>query len=142
MRMRSLLFGGLAVVAVVASGCSNDDDSAAASPSTTVADAMTMPVTAPTSSDPAPTAPAAASTAVTVEIADFAFDAPTVHVAVGGTVTWTNNDDQQHTATSAGNFDTGAIKPGASMTVTFESPGTFAYACSFHPFMTGTVIVG
>jgi plastocyanin len=80
--------------------------------------------------------------AVTVDIKDFAFVAADVHVAVGGTVTWTNSDSQQHTATGAGTFDTGAIKPGESRTVTFDEAGSFPYACSFHPFMTGTVSVG
>ncbi len=54
---------------------------------------------------------------------------------------WTNNDDQAHTATSAGNFDAGAIQPGASFTVAFDTAGSFTYICSFHPFMTGTVVV-
>jgi plastocyanin len=63
-------------------------------------------------------------------------------VPVGGSVVWTNNDTQQHTATSAGNFDAGAIQPGSTATVEFETAGTFTYICSFHPFMTGTVVVG
>jgi plastocyanin len=84
----------------------------------------------------------AAATEVSVEISDFSFVAPEVRVAVGGTVTWTNNDAQQHTATSAGGFNTGTIEPGASVSVTFDAAGTFEYACAFHPFMKGTVIVG
>ena len=80
--------------------------------------------------------------AVTVDIKDFKFVDADIRVAVGGTVTWTNSDSQQHTATAAGAFDTGAIKPGESKTVTFDDAGSFSYACSFHPFMTGTVTVG
>jgi plastocyanin len=76
-----------------------------------------------------------------VGITDFKFMPPTINVAVGGSLVWTNNDDQQHTATSAGNFDAGAIQAGASSTVEFPTAGTFAYICSFHPFMTGTVVV-
>ena len=85
---------------------------------------------------------AAPPMAVTVDIKDFKFVDADIKVAVGGTVTWTNSDSQQHTATAAGMFDTGAIKPGESKTVTFDAAGAIAYACSFHPFMTGTVTVG
>jgi plastocyanin len=76
-----------------------------------------------------------------IEIADFAFGPADVTVAVGGTVTWTNTDNQAHTATSSGNFDTGSIAAGASASVTFDAPGTFTYICSFHPFMTATITV-
>ena len=76
-----------------------------------------------------------------VEIADFAFGPAEITIAAGGTVTWTNTDNQAHTATSSGNFDTGAIDPDATASVTFDEPGTFTYICSFHPFMTGTITV-
>lgn len=77
-----------------------------------------------------------------VDIKQFKFGPPEIHVAVGGTVTWTNSDNQKHTATSSGNFDAGAIEPGASASKTFGTAGSFAYICSFHPFMKGTVVVG
>jgi plastocyanin len=87
----------------------------------------------------------AAGTAVAadqaVTIAGFAFSPKTVTVNVGDTVTWTNNDTATHTATSAGNFDTGSIGGGASKSVTFQTAGTFAYVCSIHSSMTGTVVV-
>ena len=76
-----------------------------------------------------------------VEIADFAFGPAEITIAAGGTVTWTNTDNQAHTATSSGNFDTGSIGPDATASVTFDEPGTFTYICSFHPFMTGTITV-
>jgi plastocyanin len=82
----------------------------------------------------------AADTAVT--IAGFAFDPATVTIQVGDSVTWTNQDSTAHTATAGdGSFDTGNIGNGASATVTFDTAGTFAYACSIHPTMTGTVVV-
>ena len=76
-----------------------------------------------------------------VEIADFAFGPAEITIAAGGTVTWTNTDSQAHTATSAGNFDTGPIEPDGTASVTFDEPGTFTYICSLHPFMTATVTV-
>lgn len=81
------------------------------------------------------------SDSVAVSIADFKFDAAEVNVSLGGSVTWTNTDDQPHTATSSGNFDAGAMDPSGSSTVEFPTAGTFTYVCSFHPFMTGTVVV-
>jgi len=75
-----------------------------------------------------------------VTIAGFAYSPNPVTVNVGDTVTWTNNDGVGHTATGSG-FDTGTISAGASKSVTFDSAGTFAYHCTIHPSMTGTVVV-
>ena len=106
--------------------------------------AMSAPTTAGGATAATAAAPAGgeAPMAVTVDIKDFKFVDADIKVAVGGTVTWTNSDTQQHTATAAGKFDTGAIQPGESKTVTFDAAGAIPYACSFHPFMTGTVTVG
>jgi plastocyanin len=64
-------------------------------------------------------------------------------VKVGTKVTFKNSDGQQHTATSdtSGAFDAGTIDAGGSKEFTFDKAGTFAYHCSFHPFMHGTVEV-
>jgi plastocyanin len=104
----------------------------------------TVPVEGTTAGSETPSSNevAAAPMPVTVDISDFAFVASDVRVAVGGTVTWTNSDSQQHTATGTGTFDTGAIKPGESKSVTFDTAGAFPYVCSYHPFMKGTVTVG
>ncbi len=75
-----------------------------------------------------------------VTISGFAFSPGTVTVSVGDTVTWTNNDGVGHTATGDG-FDTGTISGGATASVTFDTAGTFAYHCSIHPQMNGTVVV-
>jgi plastocyanin len=149
MRNRFVL---LALLLPVVGACSSDSASDATSPpavttqSTSLAAAPTtttaVVATTPTevvSTDASGSTPA---TAGAVGIADFKFGPDTVNVPVGGSVVWTNNDTQQHTATSAGNFDAGAIQPGSSATVEFPTAGTFAYICSFHPFMMGTVVVG
>jgi plastocyanin len=84
-----------------------------------------------------------AETAVTVSIKDFKFDAATVRVAVGGTVTFKQLDDSVHTATAKGEipFDTGNLAKDADKTVTFDKPGTISYICDIHQYMTGTVEV-
>jgi plastocyanin len=82
----------------------------------------------------------AADSAVT--IAGFAFAPATVTIQVGDSVTWTNQDSAPHTATAGdGSFDTGQLGNGDSDTVTFDTAGTFAYICSIHPQMTGSVVV-
>jgi plastocyanin len=78
-----------------------------------------------------------------VEISGFAFNPETITVAAGTTVTWTNLDSVAHTVTadSGGAPDSGDIAQGESYSFTFTAPGTFAYHCSVHRFMHGTVIV-
>jgi plastocyanin len=77
-----------------------------------------------------------------VSIANLAFDPATVTVNVGDSVTWTNQDSLPHTATAGdASFDTGSIGAGQTATVTFDTAGTFAYICSIHPQMAGTVVV-
>jgi plastocyanin len=84
-----------------------------------------------------------ASSTNAVEIKGFAFGPQTLTVKTGSKVTFTNGDSTNHTATATGggSFDTGTIAPGAAKTVTFDSAGKFAYVCSFHPFMHGTIQV-
>jgi plastocyanin len=132
------VLAGIAI-ALVAAGCGGDDDSGGAA--TTKPAAVTTTAAGGGAATTAANA-GAAQMKVTVDIKDFKFVADNVHVGVGGTVTWTNSDKQNHTATGAGDFDTGTIKPGESKTVTFDKKGTFEYKCSFHPFMAGTVVVG
>lgn len=85
-----------------------------------------------------PVARAAASASVTIR--DFDFTPKSVTVNEGDTVTWTNQGPTVHTATGDG-FDTGNLKKGESGSHTFASAGTFAYICTPHPFMKGTVTV-
>jgi len=78
--------------------------------------------------------------AAKVEIEDFAFHPPTLRVGVGSRVVFANRSNVTHTATRK-SFDTGRIKPGRSVAVTFKQRGSFAYHCKIHPFMHGKVIV-
>jgi plastocyanin len=82
----------------------------------------------------------AAEESVTIE--GFAFGPADLTVSVGDTVTWSNQDSAAHTATADGGaFDTGNISAGSSDSVTFSKAGTFAYHCSIHPSMSGTIRV-
>ena len=71
-----------------------------------------------------------------------AFVPAVIKVAVGTTVTWTNDDAIIHTVTDLGNkFDSGFIQPSKTWQHTFDTYGNYYYFCSIHPWMRGTVIV-
>jgi plastocyanin len=78
-----------------------------------------------------------------VTISGFAFAPDPITVAVGDTVTWTNQDGVAHTATADdASFDTGHVGAGTtSSAITFDTAGTFAYHCAIHSSMHGTVVV-
>ena len=83
--------------------------------------------------------PAAANT---VSIANMSFSPANLTVAVGTTVTWTNNDAMDHTVTSdTGLFDSGDISDHKSYSRMFSTAGTYSYHCTIHPGMTGTISV-
>jgi plastocyanin len=111
--------------------------------STAAGPAAPAPAATPT---PTPTplpSPIAGAPGRTVTIVDFAFEPGEVRVPVGATVAWQNAGTAPHTVTAGdGSFDSGTIAAGASFSRTFDAPGSFAFACQFHPEMTGTVVVG
>jgi plastocyanin len=66
----------------------------------------------------------------------------TVVLGVNNTVVWTNMDNSPHTVTSnGGSFDSGNMAPGQAYTYTFTTAGTYAYHCTYHPWMVGSVVV-
>lgn len=90
-----------------------------------------------------PTLVRAGPPAVTVTIDNFAFDAPTVTVAPGDTVTWVNHDDEPHTvvADDGKTFRSKVLDTGDRFSFTFMTAGTYGYFCSVHPHMTAKVVV-
>lgn len=76
-----------------------------------------------------------------VSVGDGVFAPGSLSIAVGDTVTWTNDDDSPHTATAAGAFDSGNLEPGQSFSFTFDQPGTYGYLCVYHEEMTATITV-
>ena len=97
-----------------------------------------------TSTVPAGTAVAAATASATnqVRIVDFNFDPPTINTTVGTTITWTNAGPSNHTVTANdGSFDAGTILVNAKFSFTATKAGTYAYHCSIHPTMQGTLVV-
>ena len=70
-----------------------------------------------------------------------------VSVAVGATVTWSNDDTTVHTVTSGKKmihdelFDSSIFMSGETFEITFSDAGSFDYFCLVHPWMTGIVHV-
>ena len=88
--------------------------------------------------------PSLADTADSTKIIvkDFMFGPTPLTVKAGSTVTWTNMDDEPHTAVSdTGLFKSGGMDTNESFSFKFDKPGTYHYTCSIHPRMVGTIIV-
>lgn len=72
----------------------------------------------------------------------WGFDTPDQTVAAGQTIAWINSGAQSHTVTADDNsFDSGNIDPGGTFSLNPTSPGTYAYHCTPHPWMKGTLTV-
>jgi len=81
-----------------------------------------------------------ATTVVVVE--NFTFTPPVITVPVGATVTFTNQDIEQHTVTTRDKtFDSGVVANGEAYTYTFPQTGTYDYICVIHPEVVGRVLV-
>lgn len=77
-----------------------------------------------------------------VVIQNMAFNPASLTVAAGTTVIFSNQDGVAHTVTADnGAFDSGTIAPGQAIQLTFPSAATYAYHCSIHPSMRGTITV-
>lgn len=77
-----------------------------------------------------------------VSIKSSAFIKNTMTIGKGTTVKWTNNDTVTHqVAADGGQFLSPILNPGDTWTYTFNSNGTFAYHCSLHSSMKGSIIV-
>jgi plastocyanin len=86
--------------------------------------------------------PTAAPGSDSVTVVDFDFRPGTIDVAAGTTVIWSNDGVAPHTVTAKdGSWDSGMVAAGDAFRRTFTTAGSYAYLCSFHPDMTGTVRV-
>ena len=65
----------------------------------------------------------------------------TLKVKRGDVVVWVNKDPFPHTVTAAGAFDSKSIAAEKSWRFTTRGAGTFAYVCTLHSNMKGTLEV-
>jgi plastocyanin len=77
----------------------------------------------------------------TVVIKATSYAPAALTVRRGDTVVWINEDPFPHTATAAGAFDSKSIAAGGSWKYKPMRAGEFAYVCTFHPNMKGTLSV-
>ncbi|HVT89376.1 MAG TPA: cupredoxin domain-containing protein [Tepidisphaeraceae bacterium] len=90
----------------------------------------------------ATSAPAPAGSRKSVSIAQMKFAPDTLDIKIGDTVVWTNSDDRDHTVVAQnGAFKSDNIRPGSTFIYQFSKAGTFTYGCSYHPRMTGKIMV-
>ena len=93
-----------------------------------------------TDATPTTTDPALAEADVVVVVEDNEFDPEEIDVSVGDTVGWSWQGDNNHDVA----FDDGPashLQRNGTWTRTFDDPGTYAFVCTLHSSMTGTVTV-
>ena len=79
---------------------------------------------------------------IEVKIDNFTFNPQQITVKAGDTVTWTNHDDIPHTVMSKTMaFRSKPMDTDDKFSFTFTTPGSYAYFCSLHPHMTGSIVV-
>lgn len=87
----------------------------------------------------------AAGSAVTIQA--FVFEPSRLEVATGTEVTWTNEDETEHTVTAGtpekveATFDQALAAAGDTFAFTFAAPGTYPYFCRRHSSITGEIVV-
>lgn len=114
------------------------EPTATPAPTTTVAPTEVTSSAANSAPEPTETAP----DVVAVQIVDFNFDPPTITIPAGTTVEWTNVGPTQHNVVSQeGIWESPIMEAGATYRFTFDEPGTYAYWCTLHPTMLGSVTV-
>jgi plastocyanin len=133
MKRFGLFCAAMCVVAALATACGGSSNSTYGSQSGTA--------TATASGSEATTAPASAG-AATITIANMNFGQP-ITVPPGAQITIKNNDSAEHSVTSdtAGKFDVEVEgKEQGTLTAPAE-PGEYAFHCTYHPSMHGTLTV-
>ncbi len=95
--------------------------------------------------EPAPvvTLPAAQASGPQISVTDNAFRPTTLSIKVGETVTWTHDGQITHNVKSieAGGPQSADLHRGDSYRFTFRQTGVFAFYCSYHEGMSGTITV-
>jgi plastocyanin len=77
-----------------------------------------------------------------IEMAKLCFTPSILQVDPGAEVTFTNLDPMGHNVTASGWGQFDAMLKGEAFSATFAEPGVYPFACSYHPGMTGAVVVG
>jgi plastocyanin len=136
--MRHLIASAM-IATVLVAGCAPTDEP---DPETTGSPAE--PADDATSDDAAATddPDEEAATEATVTIGDFFFEADTLAVQTGDTVTWTHDGDITHNVTARdGSFVSENLASGETFTHTFTQADSFEYRCTLHNQMVASIEV-
>lgn len=135
----------LAAAVMGSTACTPEDTSTTDAPDgAMVSSAAAAPTTeASTNGGGSSSADASPAEEAIITIADFEYQMPET-IAPGAEVTVVNEDEAPHTVTadSDGDFD---VEVGPGETVTFTAPetaGQYAVICTYHPQMSGTLVIG
>lgn len=133
----AILFVGIGPSAILAQGTNASNATATSNVTGTAGDGVQNTVVMPLGSSSA--------------TGGQGYEPDQITVSPGASVTWDNQDNALHTATSGnpdtatpdGKFDTGIVGPNQqSKPVTMPTqPGDYIYFCTLHPFLVGTVTV-
>jgi plastocyanin len=77
----------------------------------------------------------------TIVIDGVAYKPDALTVKRGDAIVWVNKDPFPHTVTAKGGFDSHEIAAGKSWKYTAGKAGEYAYICTLHPNMKGTLKV-
>jgi plastocyanin len=80
-------------------------------------------------------------TGTLVILEEACFTPSIVHVDPGATVRFENRDPFEHNVYGTG-WEVGDLGPGAAGSASFADEGLYPFACTLHPGMTGTIVVG
>lgn len=80
--------------------------------------------------------------ATVITITDSGFSPSQATVPAGTPIKFVNNGSMKHTATGSDQtWGTGTLNGGENFSRYFKTAGTFTYTCSYHPSMSGVIIV-
>jgi len=120
-------------IGLFAVGCGSDDDSSVS---------ITEPAPVQPADSPETSTDDAATVGAEVDAINNTFDPSSVTISAGESVKWTNADAIPHDVVSEDiGMDGKLPEAGSEFVFTFDEAGTFAYVCTLHPGMEGTVVV-